>query len=52
MSIHLKEDTIPMAKKGKPGNVKLVKIGTKPSTFSEINEIAKEIRNKARRNPK
>lgn len=52
MSIHLKEDTIPMAKKGKPGNVKLVKIGTKPSTFNEINEIAKEIRNKARRNPK
>lgn len=52
MSIHLKEDTIPMAKKGKPGNVKLVKIGTKPSTFSAINEIAKEIRNKARRNPK
>lgn len=52
MSIHLKEDTIPMAKKGKPGNVKLVKIGTKPSTFSEINEIAKEIRNKARKNPK
>lgn len=52
MSIHLKEDTIPMAKKGKPGNVKLVKIGTKPSTFSEINEIAKDIRNKARRNPK
>ena len=52
MSIHLKEDTIPMAKKGKPGNVKLVKIGTKPSTFSEINEIAKEVRNKARRNPK
>lgn len=52
MSIHLKEDTIPMAKKGKPGNVKLVKIGTKPSTFSEINEIAKEIRNKARRNLK
>lgn len=52
MSIHLKEDTIPMAKKGKPGNVKLVKIGTKPSTFSEINEIAKEIRNKSRRNPK
>lgn len=52
MSIHLKEDTIPMAKKGKPGNVKLVKIGTKHSTFSEINEIAKEIRNKARRNPK
>ena len=52
MSIHLKEDTIPMAKKGKPGNVKLVKIGTKPSTFSEINEIDKEIRNKARRNKK
>lgn len=52
MSIHLKEDTIPVAKKGKPGNVKLVKIGTKPSTFSEINEIAKEIRNKARKNPK
>lgn len=52
MSIHLKEDVVPMAKKGKPGAVKLVKIGEKPTTFSEISQIAKEIRNKARRNPK
>jgi len=47
MSVHLKEDCIPMAKRGFPGNWQLVKTGKKLS-YQEINEIAKEIAEKAR----
>jgi len=42
MSVHLKEDTVPMAKRGKPGNFKLVKVGEKISA-EELEEIIKEI---------
>jgi len=30
MSIHLKENVVPLAKKGTPGNIKLVKVGKNP----------------------
>ncbi|HEX3012846.1 MAG TPA: PINc/VapC family ATPase, partial [Methanobacterium sp.] len=43
MSVHLKEDVVPMAKKGTPGNIKLVKIGHKPLSYQEIERLAKEI---------
>ncbi len=43
MSVHLKEDVVPMAKKGTPGNIKLVKIGSRPLTYHEIESMAKEI---------
>ena len=43
MSIHLKENVPPMAKKGSPGNINLVKISDKPSTLKELEEIASEI---------
>lgn len=43
MSVHLKEDVVPMAKKGTPGNIKLVKIGRKPLSYQEIESMAKEI---------
>ena len=36
MSVHLKENVVPMAKKGKPGHVEFVKIGDKPYTYSDI----------------
>jgi len=36
MSIHLKENVVPMAKKGTPGNINLVKIGTKPLKHVEL----------------
>lgn len=42
-SIHLKEDTIPLAKRGKPGEFKLVKIGDKRSSYEELSKMAKEI---------
>ncbi|MBI5681128.1 MAG: Flp pilus assembly complex ATPase component TadA [Methanobacterium sp.] len=43
MSVHLKEDVIPMAKKGTPGNIKLVKIGSKPIKYHQIESMAREI---------
>ncbi|OEC88128.1 MULTISPECIES: PINc/VapC family ATPase [Methanobacterium] len=43
MSVHLKEDVVPMAKKGTPGNIKLVKIGSRPLAYPEIERMAKEI---------
>jgi len=43
MSVHLKEDVVPRAKKGTPGNIKLVKIGSRPLSYQEIESMAKEI---------
>jgi ATPase len=43
MSVHLKEDVQPMAKKGKPGNFELVSVGMEKSKKSELKEIIKEI---------
>lgn len=43
MSIHLKENVIPMAKKGRPGDIKLLKIGSKAITRVELENMAKEI---------
>jgi ATPase len=43
ISVHLKENCVPLAKRGKPGNFKLVEIGDKKLTYDEINEIIKEI---------
>jgi len=47
MSVHLKEDTVPLAKRGKPGDFKLVKIGEKISA-EELEKIIKEIEDAAR----
>ncbi len=43
MSIHLKENVVPMAKKGTPGNIKLVKISSKPLKRGELEKMAREI---------
>lgn len=48
MSVHLKEKCFPYAKKGKPGDWKLVKIDNKKLSKEEIRSIAKEIAEKAR----
>ncbi|MCC7558695.1 MAG: PINc/VapC family ATPase [Methanobacteriaceae archaeon] len=48
MSVHLKENVVPMAKKGRPGNIKLVKIGKKRLSFSEIHGMAREIVERAK----
>lgn len=43
MSIHLKENVVPMAKKGSPGNINLVKIGSSPLKRLELEKMAREI---------
>ncbi|MFH0890134.1 MAG: PINc/VapC family ATPase [Candidatus Aenigmatarchaeota archaeon] len=47
-SVHLKADVVPMAKKGKPGEVKLVKIRDAPITEGEIEDLIKEILDRTR----
>jgi ATPase len=48
MSVHLKENVEPFAKKGTPGNTRLVKISEKPLSTEEVEKIAKECIEKAR----
>ncbi|WP_226986954.1 PINc/VapC family ATPase [Candidatus Nitrososphaera evergladensis] len=43
MSVHLKENVVPMAKRGKPGNFQLVQVGSAKSTYGQLNEMVKEI---------
>jgi ATPase len=47
-SIHLKEGTSPLAKRGKPGNFELVKIEESHSTTQELERIIREIAEAAR----
>jgi ATPase len=49
MSIHLKEKVIPMAKRGKPGQFKLQKIGDKVLTKDEVQKMIYEIIEAARK---
>ena len=48
MSVHLKTDSIPIAKKGRPGNIELVKLRKEPISDQELNDIAKDIIERAR----
>ena len=51
MSVHLKENCFPFAKKGKPGEWELVKIKNKKLSSENIQEIAKEVVEKSRIDP-
>jgi len=48
MSVHLKEGTFPLAKKGVPDNLELVRIGDKRMTYQELSRIVKEISEESR----
>jgi len=48
MSIHLKEGTCPFAKKGVPGNLKLIRLEENTLSAGEIYEITKEILEQSR----
>jgi len=48
-SVHFKTDVKPYAKRGRPGNVKVVTIGKKPSTEEEISGMINQIMSKTRR---
>ncbi len=43
MSVHLKENVVPYAKKGKPGDIKLVKLDDKPLKERDLVKMAREI---------
>jgi ATPase len=51
MSVHLRDKVVPMAKKGKPGDIKLVQLSDRPSTERELEGIAREIIEYARVDP-
>ena len=51
MSVHLKEGVPPRAKKGVPGKWVLVDLDSKPLTRNELEEIAREIVEEAKRRP-
>jgi ATPase len=48
MSIHLKEGTCPFAKKGAPGNLKLVRLDENKLSAEEVHKITKEILEQSR----
>ena len=52
MSIHLKENVVPMAKKGTPGHIDFVILNEKRYTHKELKEIMDEILDKAKSDPK
>ncbi|MBS3051877.1 MAG: Flp pilus assembly complex ATPase component TadA [Candidatus Aenigmarchaeota archaeon] len=51
MSLHLKEDVVPMAKRGKPGQFLLTKIGSKPLTKDELQKMIHETVESAKSSP-
>ena len=52
MSIHLKENVVPMAKKGTPGHIDFVVLGKKPYTHTELKKIVDEILDKTKSDSK
>lgn len=51
MSVHLRENVIPVAKKGKPGNWELIKLKEDPLTSGELDDIISDILTIARSTP-
>lgn len=51
MSVHLKEGAPPMAKKGRPGEFKLVELSEEPMEEFEIRAIAYEVMERAKTDP-
>ena len=52
MSVHIKESVIPLAKKGHPGNWKLIELSNKPLTREEVETLAVNILERARASEK
>jgi ATPase len=52
MSVHLKENVVPMAKKGTPGHIDFVILNEKRHTYRELKDIMDEILDKAKSDPK
>ncbi|MFQ6136132.1 MAG: PINc/VapC family ATPase [Candidatus Hydrothermarchaeales archaeon] len=43
MSLHLRDKVVPIAKKGKPGDIHLIKLSKKPISEKELRKLAREI---------
>ena len=52
MSIHLKENVVPMAKKGTPGHIDFVTLSDRPYSHKELSKIVDEILDKAKSDAK
>ena len=52
MSIHLKENVVPMAKKGTPGHIDFEILNEKRYSYKELKKIVDEILDKAKSDPK
>ncbi len=52
LSVHLKAGAPPMAKRGRPGRFKLVKLRDKPCSEEEVEEVIEEIMNEVRSSDK
>ena len=52
MSVHLKENVCPMAKKGTPGHIRFIKLSDETFSYSMLQEIIDEIIEKARSDSK
>ena len=52
MSIHLKENVVPMAKKGTPGHIDFEVLNERRYSYKELKEIVDEILDKAKSDPK
>ena len=52
MSIHLKENVVPMAKKGTPGHIDFEVLSEKPYSYKGLKKIVDEILDKAKSDPK
>ncbi len=52
MSIHLKENVVPMAKKGTPGHIDFEVLDERRYSYKELKEIVDEILDKAKSDPK
>jgi len=51
MSVHLRDGSIPMVKRGEPGSMSLERIGDEPSEEKELEQIALEVVEQAERDP-
>ena len=49
MSVHLKQNVLPMAKRGRPGDMKLVRLSQRPMELKELKAMRREIIEAAKR---
>lgn len=52
LSVHLKEDAVPYAKKGRPGDWRLVNLGNVPLSVKQLRELGSELLGRAKDDPK